>query len=97
MCIKPPSFYTNVIPLLPYYCVITPSRALLGADAITSTMDGFFDPKAFKTLPQRPNPFRGAGLILHLVSYKEGIINRVRHLEEIEGLASVLQVGVRIT
>jgi len=65
-----------------------------GAEAISATIDAYFDQAAFAALPDRPLKLRQAGMIFHLVSYAEGRLEAVRHLEEISALPSVLHAEI---
>ena len=69
----------------------------LGEDAVTSTLDAYFDQDKFKRLPSRPLPKRASGLILHLVSYKEGIVTKVKYLNDIKRLKSTIYVSMDAT
>ena len=70
------------------------AQACLGYDALAASIDAFFDPVAFAALPSRPQAFRGAGRIVHLINFREGVVQRVRHMEEIRAMASVVAASV---
>eukprot|EP01038_Epipyxis_sp_PR26KG_P006279 gene6279-8646_t len=72
------------------------TRACLGNDAVTATLDGFFEPDCFQKLPIRPDNLAQSGLILHLVSYQEGIIRGINHVDEIESRPSVQLVDIAL-
>ena len=71
-------------------------QSCIGYDAITSSLDGYFDPVKFQSLPIYPIRKKSAGLILHLVSYREGLVTAINHLEEINELASVILVDLDV-
>lgn len=74
------------------------TRPCLGHDAVVSALDVFFRPRAFLQLPDRPTELQKAGCMVHLVSYVEGRVSAIRHVEEMRELASVLilEVGVEV-
>ena len=43
-------------------------RSCLGYDALSTTLDGFFNPEAFDLIPDRPDNLISRGLILHLIN-----------------------------
>ncbi len=71
-------------------------RNCIGYDAITSSLDGYFDSIKFQSLPIYPVKKKSAGLILHLISHKEGLVTAINHLDEINELASVILVDLDI-
>lgn len=70
--------------------------ACLGYDALTATLDAYFDPAAFAQLPSRPHlkHFRAFGRIVHLINFREGVVERVQHVAEIEALLSVVAASM---
>lgn len=71
-------------------------KACLGYDAITSTLDAYFDRKAFNLLPKYPISKKSAGLILHLISNQEGKVKEIKYIDEIQRLRSTLLVDMDI-
>jgi len=75
----------------------------LNVDAVSAALDAYFDPESFRTLPRRPDRLLKHGMIVHLVSYSEGVIREVRHLDLIRSLPSLvlldmpLDVGDRVS
>lgn len=50
---------------------------------------------AFDAIPDRPPPLtKSFGLIVHLVSFKRGIIKSIHHIEEIQSLPSALKISM---
>ena len=47
-------------------------RECIGFDAISATLDAYFDPKAFNSLPKKPSTLKKSGRIIHLISSVEG-------------------------
>lgn len=72
------------------------TRQCLGNDAVELTMEAFFRPDNFAALPDRPASFPGRGLILHLVSFKEGRVVEVRHADTLKDLRSSLHVSLDV-
>jgi len=68
------------------------TKACLGYDALEATMDSFFNPSAFASLPSRPKDLQGGGLILHLISFKKGTVSKINHQDEISSLRSTILV-----
>jgi predicted ATP-grasp superfamily ATP-dependent carboligase len=67
----------------------------LGYNAIDVTLDAFFDAEAFDAIPSIPSDrLNGAGLILHLISYFEGTVRKINHVDHIEGLPSTILVDI---
>jgi biotin carboxylase len=66
----------------------------IGYDALTATLDSFFDPASFDALPERPEDLLSHGLILHLISSKAGKVSNINHEDEIVSMPSVLKMSV---
>ena len=50
-------------------------RRCCGCDAISATLDAYFDPDKFKQLPDRPpTHLKEKGKIVHLIAYVEGVL-----------------------
>lgn len=70
------------------------TQMCLGNDALEITMDACFNPDKFSVIPDRPAAFLGRGLILHLISYKEGVISEVRHMDTMRDLRSCRHLSI---
>jgi hypothetical protein len=68
--------------------------ACIGYDAITTTLDAFFYPEKFNAIPRLPGKLNGAGRILHLISYVDGKVKAINHVDEIQALESAILVNV---
>ena len=64
----------------------------LGYDALTSSIDASFFPDKFDSLPSRPNRIQAEGVIIHLISLKEGKILNINHIDIIKQLSSVIYI-----
>jgi hypothetical protein len=71
-------------------------RKCIGYDAITSTLDGYFNQQKFLSLPIYPQGKKSAGLILHLISSHAGVVKAINYLDEINSLESVILVDLDV-
>jgi hypothetical protein len=60
----------------------------LDRDALSSTLDIYFDPENFDHLSDAPNFMKESGMIVHLANKKSGVIMAINHLDEISKLDS---------
>eukprot|EP01036_Dinobryon_divergens_P023350 gene23350-31686_t len=66
----------------------------LRMDAVTAALNAYFNPDAYQLLPLRPTKLWRRGMIVHLVSYVEGVIREVRHLDIISSLPSFMLIDM---
>lgn len=69
-------------------------RQALGYDAVTSTLDAYFDKDKFNTIPDRPLVLMGAGRILHLISHVSGMVKAINHIDEIQAMKSTINLSL---
>lgn len=71
-------------------------QACLGYDAVSTTLDTIFQPGNFQAIPEIPAALRGSGRILHLISFFEGKIASVNHVDRIKSLPSTALLNLEL-
>lgn len=70
-------------------------RRCCGYDAISATLDAYFDPSSFVKIPDKPpTTLIEKGKIVHLISSKEGNLVDVNFIEEIREMKTVIHAEV---